>query len=671
MKKYMLSHPVILATTILLGILSQGMGTAIAFFIMFIIDSITYGDMNGLITSTWLGAIVVVSFFILLFAYTRFISYYSYKVVLRLKNDIFAAILGTKISDFNQSNSAKHISLLNNDIKLVNDKYINGILSLTKDVTTVIFAIAAMVFLSPVNAAIVLVLSMIPMIIPAIFGKKLAKTNMNHMNKMAGFNEKVKDFMQGFEVIKTFGIERKISEKFNKTANDAEKARYEAAKTNVKVGSFSGTILIATQILTYLVAGYFVINGNITIGAVFAISSLSASVMQPVQYSAMNFASIKASKDVRESLMDTMKPKDGKIRNTTADFEQGIKLNDLSFKYEVQEKAEAMISKKKKGFPKIKIGTLRPGQSVDELLEEMGVDKNQAKIIGKPDSNSKIDLNEAKIIRHTGEIPMTESGEIDIAAVLSANGITDIDLSRAKIFDGMPSPDFDPLQGFALKNITYEFKASGKYAIVGGSGSGKSTLLKLLMGYYDDYAGSVLMGESEVRDIDRGALYSSLAMMNQNVFMLDDTLRNNITLYNDYSVEDYNKVIKEAQLEDLINTLPNGSDTSIGEGGNTLSGGERQRVAIARALIKGCKVIALDEAMASLDNETAYDIEKTLLETQNVMNIFVTHRYTRELLRKCDGVLVMRDGKLVEAGTFDELYEQRGYFYSLYSVTER
>ncbi|MCL2188054.1 MAG: ABC transporter ATP-binding protein/permease [Defluviitaleaceae bacterium] len=619
MKKYMLAHPFIFAATVLLGIFTQGMGTAISLFIMFIIDAITAGDMAGLILAAQLGAGVVAIFFFSLLAYTRLCILYSYKTVLALKNDIFSAILGTKISDFNQSNSARHISVINNDIKMVDEKYINSILALSKDIATMVFALGAMAFLSPVNALLTLLLSSTPLVLPAIFSKKLSTANMTHMKKMAELNEKVKDFLSGFEIIKTFGIEKNIHEKFVASANESEKSRYEAGKVNVQVGTFSGTILIATQILTYLVAGYFVITGSITIGAVIAIAGLSGSIMTPIQYVSMNIANINATREVLNNLLKTTQPTEAIIRSKEADFSKGITVEKLSFSYEVQENPKENPVKK---APVIKMITPKAGQSIEDALAEHGIDMAEANVI------------QAKNLDNLNDI--------------------------------LQNPPIPAPKNAALKNVSYTFNAGGKYALVGGSGSGKSTFLRVLMGYYDNYTGNVTIGANEIREIDRDNLYKSLSLMHQHVFMLDDTLHNNITLYNPYKQDEYENALQKAQLTAYAQSLPHGG--KIGEGGNTLSGGERQRVAIARAMIKGSEAIFLDEATASLDNETAYEIEKSLLETPETTCIFITHRYTKSLLQKCDGILVMRNGELVETGTFDELYERKDYFYSLYTV---
>jgi len=207
----------------------------------------------------------------------------------------------------------------------------------------------------------------------------------------------------------------------------------------------------------------------------------------------------------------------------------------------------------------------------------------------------------------------------------------------------------------AVRNVSYHFKQGRKYAIVGASGSGKSTLAKLVMGYFDNYEGNLTIGSQEVREINRADLYQKLSTLSQEVFLLDDTLRNNITLYNTYTDDAYNRAVTQANLCSVVDALPNGADTALGEGGNTLSGGERQRVAIARALLKGSEILVLDEATASLDNEVAHEIESAIINMAELTCLFVTHRYNEEILRQCDGILVMKDGELVAQGTYDTL----------------
>lgn len=219
-----------------------------------------------------------------------------------------------------------------------------------------------------------------------------------------------------------------------------------------------------------------------------------------------------------------------------------------------------------------------------------------------------------------------------------------------------------------LDKISFEIKKGNKYAIVGGSGSGKSTLLKLLLRYYDDFTGQILIDHIDNRKIDIMDLYSLASVIQQNVFMFDDNIKNNISLYQNYSDTDITRAIELSGLKTLVDSLPNGIDSNVGENGCNLSGGEKQRVAIARALIKNTPILVLDEATSALDNETAYNIENSIINLSDLTSLVVTHKLNKDILRKYDKIIAVKEGKVVELGTFDELVKKQGYFYSLYNV---
>lgn len=219
-----------------------------------------------------------------------------------------------------------------------------------------------------------------------------------------------------------------------------------------------------------------------------------------------------------------------------------------------------------------------------------------------------------------------------------------------------------------LQHISFQFESGKKYAIVGNSGSGKSTLLKLLMQYYDGYTGKIYVGGDSLKNIDKKSLYRSLAMIHQNVIIFDDSMKNNITMFEDFPEEEIDKVIHEAGLDPLIEKLPQGLNTPVAENGQNLSGGERQRLSIARALIRHTPMLLLDEATSSLDAETAVQIESLLLKQPDITIVIVTHQLNSSLLRQYDEILALKNGELVETGTFEQLMEQKGYFFSLYSI---
>ena len=138
-------------------------------------------------------------------------------------------------------------------------------------------------------------------------------------------------------------------------------------------------------------------------------------------------------------------------------------------------------------------------------------------------------------------------------------------------------------------------------------------------------------------------------------------------MFNDYDEQTLNDAIKNAGLESLV--AEKGLDYRVGERGEKLSGGEKQRVSIARVLIRKSPVIYMDEATSSLDSKTALSVEKAILNIPDITLISISHRYSREILEQYDGIIALKDGKIEEAGTFEELMDRKGYFYSLFTLS--
>ena len=219
-----------------------------------------------------------------------------------------------------------------------------------------------------------------------------------------------------------------------------------------------------------------------------------------------------------------------------------------------------------------------------------------------------------------------------------------------------------------LKGISESFDAGKSYAVVGGSGSGKSTVLNLLMGSYRNYGGSISIDGDELRDIDPDSLYELISIVQQNVFVFDSTIKDNITMFKDFPQEQVSSAIERAGLEQLV--ADKGLDYRCGEGGSGLSGGEKQRISIARCLLRGTPVLLMDEATAALDTATARAVNDSILGIDGLTRIVVTHRLEENELRRYDSIVVMKSGKIVEQGDFDKLLNQRGQFYSLFSVAQ-
>ncbi len=197
-----------------------------------------------------------------------------------------------------------------------------------------------------------------------------------------------------------------------------------------------------------------------------------------------------------------------------------------------------------------------------------------------------------------------------------------------------------------LRHVTFSIKPGEKVLLKGASGSGKTTLLNLLAGVYADYAGEIRYDGTELRSIHPASHSKQIAEIYQDVFLFEDTLRQNITLYQDYTDEEVRDAVERAGLSALIERLPNGLDTMLEENGKNLSGGERQRVSIARALIRGATLILADEATSNLDERLGRHIEETLLSLDATV-IAISHRYYEGITEGYDSVLELKSGNIM------------------------
>lgn len=219
-----------------------------------------------------------------------------------------------------------------------------------------------------------------------------------------------------------------------------------------------------------------------------------------------------------------------------------------------------------------------------------------------------------------------------------------------------------------LRGVSAVFDAGKAYAIVGASGSGKSTLLNLLTTPGMAYAGKILLDGTELHTVSPESLYETVSVIQQNVFVFNASIRDNVTMFRSFPPEELAQAVRRAQLEALL--AERGEDYLCGESGSGLSGGEKQRISIARSLLKHASVLLADEATAALDAQTAHQVTDDILSLSGVTRIVVTHTLEQAALRRYDGILVLKDGRIAESGSFDDLMAQKGYFYALYTVSQ-
>ena len=219
-----------------------------------------------------------------------------------------------------------------------------------------------------------------------------------------------------------------------------------------------------------------------------------------------------------------------------------------------------------------------------------------------------------------------------------------------------------------LKDFTLRVKEGEKLILLGASGSGKSSILKLLMGIERSQGGEISIGNRQLSTLPEESLFRSISYIQQEVFIFDGSIYENITLFQDYGKEELELAIEKSGLKNLISEK--GLDYPCGENGAALSGGERQRINIARSLLRQTPILLADEITAALDKENSYLVLDSLLSLENITEILVLHDLDSRILNRVDRICVLKEGEIVEEGIFSELMEKKGYFYSLFMMEQ-
>lgn len=529
------------------------------FLMGFIVDIFASGDSDKFLIITISSISLIIVMFLTEYIDGLVMSSYIKNTVNYLRTDIFSKIINKDIKDFSLDNSGKYISILYNDLKIIEDNFFNNLFQVISCFISFIISLVVLFSISPTIVIFISIFGVLGFIIPNALSKKLVIQKNEYSQNLEQVTSITKDLFSGFEVIKGFNISNKINEIFKTASTNVEtsKKKYSILEGIIRGFSLSFSVTIYLGVL--LLGGYLMYKKSITVGTAIIIIQLSTHIVGPVK---------------------------------------------LSISLINQIRSVAMIADK-----------------IEEILEDTHDDFENIKLENFSKSICIENLN----------FSYTEERK-------------------------------------ALDNINITFDKNKKYAIVGESGSGKSTLIKLLMRYYNDYEGKISIDNLNIKNIYSSDLYKNISMIQQNIFMFDDSIKENIRLYSNHDDKDILDACKRSGLDKLLNKLPNGINSLVGENGNKLSGGEKQRIAIARALINNTQILILDESTSALDNETAYNLENSLLNLENLTLITVTHKLIKNILNRYDEIIVMKNGKIIEKGNFEDLINIKGYFYSLYTI---
>lgn len=225
---------------------------------------------------------------------------------------------------------------------------------------------------------------------------------------------------------------------------------------------------------------------------------------------------------------------------------------------------------------------------------------------------------------------------------------------------------YDTKDGEVIGDVSLDIKGGTTVAIVGDSGAGKSTIASLLPRFYEIDSGSIRIDDQDIRDVTQASLRSRIGFVQQNVFLFDSDIRENLRYGNpDATDEQMMQALDAANLGEFIRSLPDGLSTQVGEHGTRLSGGQKQRISIARVFLKNPPILIFDEATSSLDNES----EKLIQDAFDRLSvgrtsIVIAHRLTT--IRNADNIIVIDKGRVIETGTHDQLMQQNGHYAHLY-----
>ena len=561
-------------------------------------------SLKGIILLT--AGIFLMEFFSAVATYF-FRTKFSTRAVLQYRNFACDYLLKKKVADFYASNSSVYLSALSNDLMKIKEQFLDQIPIITQIFFCGIGAIIVMLRYNVFLACMSCVLSLIPFFAALYSGKNMGELEERLSTKNAEYLAFLKDFSIGFTIIKSYKVEAIFSKLHAAVNEKTEETMLRRERCVEKVNYFAAISGYITRLSILFLSAYIAFTRHsISIGTVIAFSQLIHYLIDPLSSLPSMLSEAKAAYRLTDKFWEIIK--------------SGEELQNTSENNRVKE----------------------------EIAEIQSVTEDKKIIEEQEISEQKQSLDEAALSLHGELLSITSIARK--ACSISFNHIY-FSYSEGKE---------------VLKELNLRVKEGEKVVLLGTSGSGKSTILKILMGMERAQSGTIRIGGQDTMDLGEDRIFREISYIQQEVFIFDGTIRENISLFQNYREEELQSVIERAGLRNLIKEK--GLDYLCGENGAALSGGERQRISIARSLLRKTPILLADEITASLDKENTYLVLDTLLNIENTTEILVLHDLDSRILSRVDRICVLKNGKVEEEGNFTELLEKKGYFYALYHV---
>lgn len=535
-KKIFMKHIGVNSLTIIAIILSSGFYVLMQTQIIKLLDAVMKSNPTLFLRECAIGLGLMVLICLSQFLSSVLLAKSTERMNFELRSKINQNISKLSYQDFHSNELGTYVSWLTNDVKQVEDASFSKIFNLFSNGASFIFACIALYSIHYGLLITALISAIVLMVTPSLLNSRMQKIATNLSESQELFTSKVKEVLQGFDVMTSYNLKKLFLNKLDFYNGEIENSKFTYEYHTQKYSFLVMLINFTAQLACIFVGAALSVFQLIPASAIISLGNLSGIFCNAVGGLATTLMSLTAGRAII-SKFDTEELEEMKMQKLT-DFNTEIRLDNLTYEYE---------------------------------------------------------------------------GNV------------------------------------IFSNLNLSFEKGKKYAIMGPSGCGKSTILKIIMGYLDDFTGSTMIDGIDIKDYDISSIYEHVAYIDQDVYLFNTTIKDNITLFENIVDEQiFNETLRESALdkEDLILERLN---DCVGENGKLLSGGQKQRIAIARALFNKKSIIIMDEGTSALDHENSKVIEESLLKNKDLTVILVTHHMTSETRPLFDKIYNMNLYSLEEA----------------------